>query len=222
MGEAALCPPLAPLVQVRLQPVHVLQCHSKLDSCDDFSTQLWSCSFQPQQHSAGTAPFCRHGAAASITVRGCELGVFSGAVVATCGGDTLCLIDCESGMVMKKYKVAGEVCAAARQRLGGPVGLTLRLLLQEFFSLAWSSVLMSRGDQGPAQPCSILAAGGKRGVVKLIHPRNNLAYGEFRASRKSLSVLRFHERQGNLLFSEWHLVNDPVAVYEHLSGDETV
>lgn len=76
------------------------------------------------------------------------------------------------------------------------------MVLQEFFSLAWSTVLMSRGDQGSAQVCSILAAGGKRGVVKLIHPRNNLAYGEFRASRKSLSVLRFHEQQGNLLFSK--------------------
>lgn len=72
---------------------------------------------------------------------------------------------------------------------------------QEFFSLAWSTVLMSGGDRGSAQPCSILAAGGKRGVVKLLHPRNNLAYGEFRASRKSLSVLRFHEQQGNFLFS---------------------
>eukprot|EP00066_Takifugu_rubripes_P020287 XP_011609553.1 PREDICTED: leucine-rich repeat and WD repeat-containing protein 1 isoform X1 [Takifugu rubripes] len=140
--------------QVSLKPLHVLQCHSKLDSCDDFSTQLWSCSFQPQEHSTG-------------------------GLVATCGGDTLCLIDCDSGMVMKKYKVAGE----------------------EFFSLAWSTVLMSRGDQDSAQLCSILAAGGKRGLVKLIHPRENFAYGEFRASRKSLSVLRFHERQGNFLFT---------------------
>uniref|UniRef100_A0A674MM19 Leucine-rich repeat and WD repeat-containing protein 1 n=1 Tax=Takifugu rubripes TaxID=31033 RepID=A0A674MM19_TAKRU len=140
--------------RVSLKPLHVLQCHSKLDSCDDFSTQLWSCSFQPQEHSTG-------------------------GLVATCGGDTLCLIDCDSGMVMKKYKVAGE----------------------EFFSLAWSTVLMSRGDQDSAQLCSILAAGGKRGLVKLIHPRENFAYGEFRASRKSLSVLRFHERQGNFLFT---------------------
>lgn len=74
--------------------------------------------------------------------------------------------------------------------------------LQEFFCLAWSSLLMSGGDGGSAQHCSVLAAGGKRGVVKLIHPRSNLAYGEFRASRKSLSVLRFHQRQGSLLFSE--------------------
>lgn len=30
-------------------------------------------------------------------------------LVATCGGDSLCVIDCETGMVMKKYKVPGEV-----------------------------------------------------------------------------------------------------------------
>lgn len=32
-----------------------------------------------------------------------------GRLVATCGGDSLCVIDCETGMVMKKYKVPGEV-----------------------------------------------------------------------------------------------------------------
>lgn len=48
---------LSPLVvQVRLKPVHVLQCHSRMDSREDFSTQLWSCSFQPAQSSAGTDP----------------------------------------------------------------------------------------------------------------------------------------------------------------------
>lgn len=86
------------------------------------------------------------------------------------------------------------------------------LVLQEFFSLAWSSVLMSRGDQGSPQVCSILAAGGKRGVVKLIHPRNNLAYGEFRASRKALSVLRFHEQQGNFLFSKSHWLSQSAFI----------
>lgn len=77
---------------------------------------------------------------------------------------------------------------------------------QEFFSLAWSTVLMSRGGGASAQHCSILAAGGKRGLVKLIHPRNNVAYGEFRASRKSLSVLRFNHHMGNFLFSESSLL----------------
>uniref|UniRef100_A0A671W217 Leucine-rich repeat and WD repeat-containing protein 1 n=1 Tax=Sparus aurata TaxID=8175 RepID=A0A671W217_SPAAU len=139
---------------VHLKPLHVLQCHSKQDSPEDFSTQLWACAFQPLPDSTGSR------------------------LVATCGGDSLCVIDCETGMVMKKYKVPGE----------------------EFFSLAWSTVLMSRG-KASAQHCSILAAGGKRGLVKLIHPRNNVAYGEFRASRKSLSVLRFNHHQGNFLFT---------------------
>ncbi|XP_053187249.1 leucine-rich repeat and WD repeat-containing protein 1 [Scomber japonicus] len=146
---------------VRLNPLHVLQCHSKQDSSDDFSTQLWACAFQPLPDSTGSGGGSR--------------------LVATCGGDSLCVIDCEAGMVMKKYKVPGE----------------------EFFSLAWSTVLMSRtgGASSSAQHCSILAAGGKRGLVKLIHPRNNVAYGEFRASRKALSVLRFNQQQANFLYT---------------------
>ncbi|XP_029925685.1 leucine-rich repeat and WD repeat-containing protein 1 isoform X2 [Myripristis murdjan] len=145
---------------VCLKPHHVLQCHSKQDSPDDFTTQLWACAFQPPLDH-------RHD------------GVGGSRLVATCGGDSLCLIDCETGMVMKKYKVSGE----------------------EFFSLAWSTVLMSREGGASARLCSILAAGGKRGLVKLIHPRNNIAYGEFRASRKALSVLHFNPRQGTFLFT---------------------
>ncbi|XP_008304499.1 leucine-rich repeat and WD repeat-containing protein 1 [Stegastes partitus] len=141
---------------VHLKPLHVLQCHSKQDNPEDFSTQLWACAFQPDFSGGGGSR-----------------------LVATCGGDSVCVIDCETGMVMKKYKVSGE----------------------EFFSLAWSTVLMSRGGTASAQQCSILAAGGKRGLVKLIHPRNNVAYGEFRGSKKSLSVLRFNPRQGNFLFT---------------------
>uniref|UniRef100_A0A7N6C1M8 Leucine-rich repeat and WD repeat-containing protein 1 n=1 Tax=Anabas testudineus TaxID=64144 RepID=A0A7N6C1M8_ANATE len=147
------------LQPVSLKPLHVLQCHSKQDSSEDFSTQLWTCAFQPLSDSEGNGGGSR--------------------LVATCGGDSLCVIDCETGMVMKKYKVPGE----------------------EFFSLAWSTVLMSRGGGAPAQPCKILAAGGKRGLVKLIHPRNNVAYGEFRASRKALSVLRFNHHRENFLFT---------------------
>ncbi|XP_041749850.2 leucine-rich repeat and WD repeat-containing protein 1 isoform X2 [Coregonus clupeaformis] len=145
---------------VSLQPLHVLQCHSKQDSPDDFSTQLWACSFQP--------PLDRYGDVNGAT-----------RIVATCGGESVCLIDCETGLVMKKYKVPGE----------------------EFFSLAWSTVLMSREGNGGMRPCSILAAGGKRGLVKLLHPSANMAYGEFRASRKALSILRFSPRQGNFLFT---------------------
>ncbi|XP_062844708.1 leucine-rich repeat and WD repeat-containing protein 1 [Trichomycterus rosablanca] len=131
-----------------LQPLHVLQCHSKNDSPDDFSTQLWACAFEPVQDNSDDA---------------------SAPTVATCGGETVCVIDCESGHVLKKYKVPGE----------------------EFFTVAWTTVLMAR-EHGTARPCSVLAAGGKRGMVKLIHPRANLAYGEFRASRRAISIMRFY------------------------------
>ncbi|XP_035289880.1 leucine-rich repeat and WD repeat-containing protein 1 [Anguilla anguilla] len=142
---------------VTLQPLHVLQCHSKLDSPDDFSTQLWACAFEPLQDS-------------------CDQ---TSGVVATCGGESVCVIDCETGHVLKKYKVPGE----------------------EFFTLAWSCVPMSREGGGVVRRLSVLAAGGKKGVVKLLHPAGNLAYGEFRASRRALSTLCFSPRQQSVLFT---------------------
>jgi len=33
-------------------------------------------------------------------------------IVATCGGDTVCLIDCSTGQVMKRFKQHKEVCTA--------------------------------------------------------------------------------------------------------------
>lgn len=32
---------------VSLQPLYVLQCHSKQDNPEDFGTQLWACAFEP-------------------------------------------------------------------------------------------------------------------------------------------------------------------------------
>ncbi|XP_015222778.2 leucine-rich repeat and WD repeat-containing protein 1 [Lepisosteus oculatus] len=148
-----------PKKPVCLEPLHVLQCHSKQDSPEDFSTQLWACAFEPSVDSG-------------------ESGQRTSRTVATCGGESVCLIDCETGRVLKKYKVPGE----------------------EFFCLAWSSVPMSRAGGG-VRPCGVLAVGGRRGVVKLIHARANCAYGEFRASRRALSALRFCPHRGSFLFT---------------------
>ncbi|KAL6463459.1 hypothetical protein MHYP_G00278500 [Metynnis hypsauchen] len=141
-----------------LQPLHVLQCHSKENSPEDFSTQLWACAFEPIQDSSDASGWVW--------------------TVATCGGESVCVIDCESGHILKKYKVTGE----------------------EFFTLAWTTLLMSR-EGSCARSCSILAAGGKRGMVKLIHPRVNLAYGEFRASRRAIAILRFSPCHPSFLFT---------------------
>lgn len=150
-----------PQEPVSLTPLHVLQCHSQQNNPDDFSTQLWACAFEPQQDSIDISS-----------------GSHATCHVATCGGETLCVIDCESGHVLKKYKVPGE----------------------EFFSLAWSTVLMSKTG-GSARPCNILAAGGRRGFVKLIHPRANLAFGEFRVSRRPISIMCFNPRKSTFLFT---------------------
>ncbi|XP_045895008.1 leucine-rich repeat and WD repeat-containing protein 1-like isoform X1 [Micropterus dolomieu] len=39
---------------VHLKPLHVLQCHSKQDSSEDFSTQLWACAFPSLPDSTDT------------------------------------------------------------------------------------------------------------------------------------------------------------------------
>ncbi|XP_063060052.1 leucine-rich repeat and WD repeat-containing protein 1 [Engraulis encrasicolus] len=140
---------------VCLQPIHVLQCHSKQDDPFDFKTQLWACAFEPAADSTEGE-----------------------STVATCGGESICLIDCEMGTVLKKYKVPGE----------------------EFYSLAWSWLQMTVKGAS-SRPCSILAAAGKRGMVKLIHPKANLAFGEFRTSRRSVSILRFSPCHKSYLFA---------------------
>ncbi|XP_041096815.1 leucine-rich repeat and WD repeat-containing protein 1 [Polyodon spathula] len=145
---------------ITLKPLHFLQCHSKQNSPDDFSTQLWACAFEPQIDSGGGS------------------NGRSSRTVATCGGESVCVIDCETGSVLNKYKVSGE----------------------QFFSLAWSTTTLLTGD-GRGHRVSVLAAAGSRGVVKLIHPKASLAYGEFRASRRAVSTLRFSPAQESFLFT---------------------
>lgn len=113
-----------PQQPVRLKPLHVLQCHSKEDSSEDFSTQLWACAFQPGSDSSGTDERLvfahtylqvNRGLNDASKIRWNTFVLATtgeggeSRLVATCGGDSLCVIDCETGMVMKKYKVPGEV-----------------------------------------------------------------------------------------------------------------
>ncbi|KAM8976615.1 leucine-rich repeat and WD repeat-containing protein 1 isoform 2-T2 [Pelodytes ibericus] len=140
--------------ELNLEPLHFIQCHSKNNSCEDFSTQLWAGAFEP------------------------ELDPPSSQVVATCGGDSVCLIDCEIGKVLKKYKVTGE----------------------EFFALAWTTVTMI-SNEGQKRKINVLAAGGKLGVVKLIHSKINLAYGEIKAHKKAISIMCFSPKQETFLFT---------------------
>ncbi|XP_072285669.1 leucine-rich repeat and WD repeat-containing protein 1 [Pyxicephalus adspersus] len=137
-----------------VEPLHFLQCHSKSNSSDDFRTQLWSCAFEP------------------------SLDSLPSKVVATCGGESVCVIDCETGKVLKKYKVPGE----------------------EFFALCWTTVTMI-GNEGQKRKINILASGGKYGVIRLMNPKVNMCYGEIKAHKKAISIMCFSPAYDTFLFT---------------------
>ncbi|NXA23861.1 LRWD1 protein, partial [Ibidorhyncha struthersii] len=147
---------------VSAEPLHFLQCHSKGNSREDFKTQLWSCVFEPLLDcGARKDPI-----------------VSSSRTVATCGGESVCLIDCETGMVLKKYKVATE----------------------EFFSVAWTTLTMVVSDSRKKSH-NILAAAGRRGIVKLIHVAADFCYGEIKAHKKPIATVCFSPTRETHLFT---------------------
>ncbi|XP_007486038.1 leucine-rich repeat and WD repeat-containing protein 1 [Monodelphis domestica] len=145
---------------VELEPLHFLQCHSKGNSPDDFSTQLWACAFEPAWDDGTGRP-----GGASQTV-------------ATCGGEAVCVIDCEEGFVLHRYKVPGE----------------------EFFTVAWTTLTLVTGD-GRKKRSNVLAAAGRRGIVSLIHVRAGFCYGVIRAHRKPIAMACFSPCQETHLFT---------------------
>ncbi|NXQ51248.1 LRWD1 protein, partial [Catharus fuscescens] len=147
---------------VSAEPLHFLQCHSKGNSREDFKTQLWSCVFEPVLDSGARK----------------DPIVNSSRTVATCGGESVCLIDCETGTVLKKYKVATE----------------------EFFSVAWTTLTMVTSDSHK-KTHNILAAAGRRGIVKLIHVAADFCYGEIKAHKKPIATVCFSPTRETHLFT---------------------
>ncbi|XP_061868607.1 leucine-rich repeat and WD repeat-containing protein 1 [Colius striatus] len=147
---------------VSAEPLHFLQCHSKGNSREDFKTQLWSCVFEPLLDCGARK----------------DPVVSSSRTVATCGGESVCLIDCETGTVLKKYKVATE----------------------EFFSVAWTTLTMVLSDSRKKSH-NILAAAGRRGIVKLIHVAADFCYGEIKAHKKPIATVCFSPTRETHLFT---------------------
>ncbi|NXS00313.1 LRWD1 protein, partial [Oxylabes madagascariensis] len=160
--EASLNPRKSSHEDVSAEPLHFLQCHSKGNSREDFKTQLWSCVFEPVLDSGARK----------------DPIVSSSRTVATCGGESVCLIDCETGTVLKKYKVATE----------------------EFFSVAWTTLTMVISDSRK-KAHNILAAAGRRGIVKLIHVAADFCYGEIKAHKKPIATVCFSPTQETHLFT---------------------
>ncbi|XP_051891732.1 leucine-rich repeat and WD repeat-containing protein 1 isoform X2 [Pristis pectinata] len=144
-----------------LEPLHYLQCHSKNNNPEDFSTQLWACAFEPEVESSQIP----------------DVELQSSRNVAVCGGDSVCIIDCETGIVCHKYKSIGE----------------------EFFSLAWTTLTVI--DKNQKRKLNVLAAAGRMGVVKLIHAKVNYCYGSVKAHKKPISTLCFSPKRETFLFT---------------------
>lgn len=146
---------------VVLEPLHYLQCHSKDNNPEDFNTQLWACAFEPVLESSQIP----------------DVWMQSSRNVAICGGDSVCIIDCETGIVHHKYKSIGD----------------------ELFSLAWTTLTMIDANQ--KRKLNVLAVAGQLGVVKLIHTKVNYCYGSIKAHRKSISTLCFSPKRETFLFT---------------------
>ena len=69
-------------------------------------------------------------------------------LVATCGGNSICIIDVNSGTVLMKYKHKD--------------------IKENFYTLAWTTLKL--GDDNT----NILASGGIRGEIRMFHPASKV------------------------------------------------
>ena len=82
---------------VDYDPLHFIRCHARDNDPLDCETKVWRCAFEPSVND----PYHE-----------------TSTVVATCGGECVCLIDCRSGRVMKRFKHFGEVSVPHSQLWG--------------------------------------------------------------------------------------------------------
>ena len=69
--------------------------------------------------------------------------------VATCGGNTICIIDVNSGKILMEYKHKD--------------------VEENFFTLAWTTLTLNDEET------NILASGGMRGEIGMFHPQKKVA-----------------------------------------------
>ncbi|ESO07939.1 hypothetical protein HELRODRAFT_190818 [Helobdella robusta] len=141
------------------QPMHFLRCHSgdkralkeghTLDDPTDELTNVWGCSMEPDPHDPAKTT----------------------GIVATCGGTMVCLIDCSSGQVVKRFEHHKE----------------------QFFCLAWTTVELNN------EPNNILAVSGHNGNLKLLHPRLLACFEEFGSGRPNRQLAVFLTNPASLV-----------------------
>jgi len=118
-----------------------LQCHSKSTGSNDFSTQVWSCVFEPDKNDSTRTT----------------------SSVATCGGNTVCIINCETTKVHARFCQRNE----------------------EFYAVAWTTLSLG------SHKTNVLVCAGCLGFVHLIHPDQDTCYGRIKAHSSPIQTLLF-------------------------------
>jgi len=132
-------------------PVKFLQCHGSSDEgSDDFQTQIWCCSFEPDPNDS------------TKTTN----------MVATCGGEKVCFIDCSTLQVASRF---------AQNR-------------EQFYTLCWTTAV-----SGDNVRSNILAAAGCLGYIHLFHPQQNVLYGRIKIHNCPVQALLFIKNSTRLL-----------------------
>lgn len=137
-------------------PVYFLRCHSEGNDPSDEVTKVWRCAFEPSIEDPEKTTN----------------------MLATCGGQTVCLIDCNTGKVMKRYKDSNKY--------------------ECFYTMAWTTVQLNNNRQ---EKTNLLAVAGQSADIKLIHPSQFVMYATLEGHRKYVSCLTFHPNHPTILFS---------------------
>lgn len=136
-------------------PVHFIRSHSKNNDPADIQTQIWEVVFEPDPADATKTT----------------------SLVATCGGNSICIIDVNSGTVLMKYKHKD--------------------IKENFYTLAWTTLKL--GDDNT----NILASGGIRGEIRMFHPASKVCFHEWKPVEKkntAVNSLVFHSSEPTWLF----------------------
>lgn len=143
----------------RFQLKHLLQTHSKNNDPKDLQTKVWMCAFEPDVNNPGKTT----------------------SLVATCGGDSVCFIDCSTGQVLKKYKQIGE----------------------EFYCLCWTILNFRDELRQQEKRVTVLAVAGVTGDIKLIEPDQLTCFEHVSFHKKPVDSLLFHPIVQHWLFSKY-------------------
>jgi len=131
-------------------PKYFLRCHSANERKSDKETKIWRAAFRP-----------------------------GSSILATCGGNYVCIIDCDTGQVKMKYK----------------------LLEEDFYSVAWANMKVAEPASAPSPTAWMLATSGFRGSVRLLRSDRMTCVLEIKHHKSHVNSLLFHPLDSHKLFT---------------------